>query len=63
VVLAVAGEKVADREALFRRIRQVGPAGTALTLQVLQQGGLREIEVRSIDRADFLQRSQRGRGI
>jgi serine protease Do len=63
VVLGVAGEKVADRESLYRRIRQAGPAGSALTLQVLQQGSLREIEIRSIDRADFLQRSQRGRGI
>jgi hypothetical protein len=30
---------------------------------VLQQGSLRDLEIQSIDRADFLARSQRGRGI
>ncbi len=63
VLLGVGGQKVVDRESLYRSIQRVGPAGSSLTLQVLQQGSVREVEVRSIDRADFLQRHQRGRGI
>jgi S1-C subfamily serine protease len=63
VIVSVAGQTVSDREAFYRAIRGAGPAGSNLGLRVLQQGSLRDLEIQSIDRADFLARSQRGRGI
>lgn len=63
VILAVGGQAVSDLEALYRAIRTSGPAGASLSVRVLQQGALREIELQSIDRADFIARRARGRGI
>lgn len=63
VILTVGGQAVADLEALYRAIRTGGPAGASLAFRVLQQGSVREIEVQSIDRADFIARRERGRGI
>jgi len=63
VILAVGGKAVADLEALYRAIRTGGPAGSSLAFRVLQEGSVREIEVQSIDRADFITRRERGRGI
>jgi S1-C subfamily serine protease len=63
VILAVGGQPVADLETLYRAIRTAGPAGSALAFRVLQQGTVREIEIRSMDRADFIARRERGRGI
>jgi len=63
VILAVGGQAVGDREALYRAIRTAGPAGAALSFRVLQQGAVREVELRSIDRTDFIAGRARGRGI
>jgi serine protease Do len=63
VILAIGGQAVDDLEGLYRVIRTTGPAGSALRLRVLQQGAVREIELQSIDRADFIARRARGRGI
>jgi len=63
IVVEVGKAGVSDQAELYRRIQSAGPAGTRLTLRVLQGGALREIEIQSIDRADYLARTQRGRGI
>jgi S1-C subfamily serine protease len=63
IVLEVGQARVSDQTEMYRRIQATGPAGTRLTLRVLQEGALREVEIQSIDRADYLARTQRGRGI
>jgi S1-C subfamily serine protease len=63
VIMTVGGQAVSDLEALYRTIRTAGPAGASLAFKVLQQGAVRDLEIRSIDRADFIARRERGRGI
>ncbi len=54
IVLAVAGERIADQADFYRRLFAKGPAGTEVTLRLLKSGDVREQPVRSIDRADFM---------
>lgn len=54
VLLAVNGEQVADQVDFYRKLYRLGPAGTVVRLRLLQEGQVRERELRSIDRADFL---------
>jgi S1-C subfamily serine protease len=56
VVLEVAGAQVSDLADLFRRIWQVGPAGTCVPLTVVRQGTRLRLDVRSGDRNAFLRR-------
>ena len=54
IILAIGGEKVGTLEDFYRRLWSAGLPGTAIRLNVLQGGDLREVDVRSIDRAQFL---------
>ena len=54
IVLAVDGERVSGQADFYRRLWRLGPAGTEITLKVLQQGTVRDIRLRSIDRAEVL---------
>jgi serine protease Do len=56
IILAVGDAQVADQAELYRRIWGSGPAGTEITLRILQDGAVRSIKVRSVDRADFLRK-------
>ncbi|MCL4747478.1 MAG: S1C family serine protease [Burkholderiaceae bacterium] len=54
IVLAVDGERVSDQAEFYRQLWKTGPAGTEVTIRVLQRGSVREIRLRSIDRAEVL---------
>jgi serine protease Do len=56
VVLQVGDTKVADQAQLYRQLFGQGSAGAWVKLRVLQKGDVREIEVKSIDRHDFLRK-------
>ena len=57
IVVGVAGEKVGDQAEFYRKVWRVGPAGAAIPLKVLKDGDVRDLTVRSIDRADFLRKA------
>ncbi len=54
IVLSVDGERVTDQAEFYRRVWKLGPAGTEITLQLLQEGAVRDVRLRSIDRAQIL---------
>ena len=54
IILEVAGEKVGTLESFYRKLWASGQAGAAIRLNVLQGGDVREINVRSIDRQQFI---------
>ena len=54
IVLAVGGKRVAGQAEFYRQLWELGPAGTEVTLRMLQQGEVRDVRLRSIDRADVL---------
>jgi len=54
IVVGVGGERVADQADFYRRLWKLGPAGTEVTLRVLKGGEVRELKLRSVDRADIL---------
>jgi serine protease Do len=54
VLVAVNGEAVGDQVDFYRRLYRQGPAGTPVRIRLLQQGQVKELELRSVDRADFL---------
>ena len=54
IILAIGGEKVGTLEDFYRLLWSAGQPGTTIRLNVLQGGDLREVDVRSIDRAQFL---------
>lgn len=57
IVVGVAGERVGDQAEFYRKVWKVGPAGSTIPLRVLKNGDVRELAVKSIDRADFLVRA------
>ena len=57
IVVGVAGEKVADQAEFYRKVWKVGPAGTTIPIKVLKGGDVRDLAVKSIDRADFLKKA------
>jgi S1-C subfamily serine protease len=57
IVVGVAGEKVGDQAEFYRKMWKLGPAGTTIPLKVLKNGDVRDVAVKSIDRADFLRKS------
>jgi S1-C subfamily serine protease len=57
IVVGVAGEKVADQAEFYRKMWKVGPAGATIPLKVIKGGDVRDLSVKSIDRADFLRKS------
>ncbi len=54
IVLAVDGERVSDQAEFYRQLWKIGPAGTEVTIKLLQRGSVREVRLRSIDRAEVL---------
>jgi len=57
IVVGVAGEKVTDQAEFYRKVWKVGPAGTTIPLKLLKDGDVRDLAVKSIDRADFLRKA------
>lgn len=57
IVVGVAGEKVTGQAEFYRKVWKVGPAGATIPLKLLQDGDVRDLSVRSIDRADFLKKA------
>jgi serine protease Do len=57
IVVGVAGEKFGDQAEFYRKVWKLGPAGTMIPLRVLKDGDVREVAIKSIDRADFLRKS------
>ena len=57
IVVGVAGEKVADQTEFYRKLWKSGPAGTPIPLRLFKNGDVREVTVKSIDRADFLRKA------
>ena len=57
IVLGVGSDKVLEQADFYRKLWKAGPAGTVVSLRLLKGGDLREVPVRSIDRADFLRKA------
>lgn len=57
ILLGVGDERVADQAEFYRKVWKVGPAGATIPLKVLKDGDVRNLTVKSIDRADFLHKS------
>jgi S1-C subfamily serine protease len=53
-VLSIGGERVATLADFYRRLWAAGAPGTRIHLSVQQAGATRDIEVRSIDRQDYM---------
>ena len=47
----------ADQAEFYRKMWKVGPAGATIPLKVIKGGDVRDLSVKSIDRADFLKKS------
>ncbi len=58
IVLSIKGEAVKTLEAFYNKLWSGGKAGDAIPLKVLQGTDVREIEVRSIDRMEFVRTKQ-----
>src|SRR5262245_24053129 len=58
IILAVGGEEVTSLEEFYRRVWSRGAAGVEVPLQVLQGAKLRELRLRSIDRAAYFKPSK-----
>ncbi|HYF58818.1 MAG TPA: S1C family serine protease [Burkholderiaceae bacterium] len=57
IVVGVAGEKVADQAEFYRKVWKVGPAGATIPLKLLKDGDVRDLAIKSIDRADHLKKA------
>jgi S1-C subfamily serine protease len=56
LVLEAGGTKVANLAALFRRVWDLGPAGTEVELTLSRRGASSTARIRSADRSDFLKK-------
>ena len=56
VVLEVAGARVTDLAATFRKIWAIGPAGADIPLTIARDGALQRVTIHSADRNDFLKK-------
>lgn len=54
IILSVGGDKVESLEQFYTRLWSAGKPGTAIRLNVLQGASVREVEVRSMDRQQFM---------
>lgn len=54
VILAIGGQKVGSLEGFYQRLWSAGEPGATIRLDVLQRGEVREIDVRSIDRTQYM---------
>lgn len=55
-ILGVAGEDVSDLPEFYRALWARGPAGASIRLNILRDGRVRDVAVRSADRQSFLKR-------
>jgi S1-C subfamily serine protease len=55
-VLEVAGARVTELAATFRRIWSIGPAGSEIPLTIARDGNLQRVTIHSADRSDFLKK-------
>jgi S1-C subfamily serine protease len=55
-VLEVAGARVTELAATFRKIWSIGPAGSAIPLTIARDGALHRVTIHSADRNDFLKK-------
>jgi len=53
IIIGVGADPVTTHAELYRRLWSLGPAGTIVTLQVLQGAIVKEIKVQSIDRTKY----------
>lgn len=58
IIVAVGDKGFTDQVEFYRHIREFGPAGSSIGLRVLHKGALRDVTVRSADRADHLRKPQ-----
>jgi len=56
VIVGVADARISDQADFYRRVWKLGPAGVTVPLRVLKDGDVREVPVRSIDRAEVLRK-------
>ncbi len=56
VVLEIAGQRPASLADFFRRVWQLGPAGTTVPLKLSREGAVSHAELESRDRNDFLKK-------
>jgi serine protease Do len=54
IVLGVGIDNVRDQAEFYRKVWGTGKAGVTVPLKVLKEGAVKEVRVKSIDRADFL---------
>jgi serine protease Do len=58
IVLGVGSDKVTDQAEFYRKVWSQGPAGTTVRLRLLKDGDVREVAVKSVDRADRLHKAR-----
>lgn len=58
ILLAVGAEQVTTLADFYRRLWGRGPAGTVVTLKVLQGMAVKDVQVRSIDRIEYFRASK-----
>ena len=56
MVLEVAGQRVASLAEMFRKVWQLGAAGTEIPLTLAREGSLLNVRLQSADRNDFLKK-------
>lgn len=56
IILKVNGANVAEPADFYRHVWKLGSAGVKVPLRVLSSGEVRELDVQSMDRADFLKK-------
>ena len=54
IILGIDGDKVGTLEQFYKRLWSTGKPGTAIRLNVLQGTSVRDIDVRSIDRQEYI---------
>lgn len=58
IILAIRGEPVASLEEFYGKLWSMGEAGISVPLRILQGSEVREINVRSVDRMEFVRPKQ-----
>lgn len=56
IILKVDGANVSEPADFYRRVWKLGSAGVKVPLQVLSSGEVRQLDVQSVDRGDFLRK-------
>jgi S1-C subfamily serine protease len=56
VILAVAGQRVANLAEFYTRLWSLGPAGVVAPLRLMREGDAFDLEIRSVDRASKLRK-------